>query len=232
MAIEVPLARIEYPSSDGKPMAETWLHIRAIMLLHQALEDFFRDRPDAFIASDQFWYWEEGNKSACIAPDVMVVLGVPQRDPRERSSFFSWEEGGAIPSVVFEMASKSTWREDLDEKYDRYESLGVREYFLFDPERLHLVPILQGYRLQGTAYRRMHSSALESELGFGLRAEDTMIRLIDLRTQKPIPTRAEAVEAARKEAEAAQNKATSLQSEVERLKALLKGYGHEKESVS
>jgi Uma2 family endonuclease len=232
MATGVPTRWIDYPSSDGKPMAETWLHIRAIMLLHQALEDFFRDRADAFIASDQFWYWEDGNNKACIAPDVMVVLGVPQRDPRERTSFFSWEEGGAIPSVVFEMASKNTWREDVDEKYDKYESLGVREYFLFDPEGLHLVPQLQGYRLKGTAYRRIHMSKMESELGFGLRAEETMIRLIDLRTQTPIPTRAEAVEAAQKETEVAQQKAASLQSEVERLKALLQKYGHQNGSVS
>ena len=87
-----------------------------------------------FIASDIFWYWEEGNPSACISPDVMVVPGVRPRDPRERRSFFSWEEGGAVPAVVFEMASRSTWREDVDEKFDRYEQLGVREYFLFDPE--------------------------------------------------------------------------------------------------
>jgi Uma2 family endonuclease len=233
MATGVPVRKIEYPSSDGKPMAETWLHVRAIMLLHQALEDFFRNRPDAFIASDQFWYWEEGNTSACIAPDVMVVLGVPPRDPRERSSFFSWEENGAIPSIVFEMASKNTGREDVNEKYDRYESLGVREYFLFDPEALYLKPQLQGYRLNGTAYRRLHVGALESELGFGLRAEDTMIRLIDLRTKQPIPTRAEAVEliqkeaeAAQKEAIAAQQRATSLQSEFERLKALIEKHGH------
>src|ERR1700722_1783804 len=104
---------IAYPSGDGKPMAETWLHVRAIMLLHQALEDFFRDRSDVFIASDLFWYWEEGKPASCLAPDVMVVLGVQPRDPRERRSFFSWKEGGAIPAVVFEMASENTWREDV-----------------------------------------------------------------------------------------------------------------------
>src|SRR5947209_11535850 len=107
---------IEYPSSDGQPMAETWLHVRAIMWLHQALEDFFRGRPDVFIASDIFWYWEEGNRSACLSPDVMVVTGVQPRDPRERRSFLSWEEGGAIPSAVFEMASENTWQNDLEDK--------------------------------------------------------------------------------------------------------------------
>jgi Uma2 family endonuclease len=237
---------IEYPSGDGKPMAETWLHVRAIMWLHQALEDFFQDRPDVFIASDLFWYWQEGNPSLKVAPDVMVVPGV---GIRPRRSFFSWDEN-AIPAVVFEMASESTWREDVDEKYDRYEQLGVREYFLFDPEGLYLVPRLQGYRLRGNTYRRLRQTELTSELGFGLRAEDTMLRLIDLKKGQPIPTRTEAAEAAeraaeaarraaetarqaaesaqqaataaRREAEAEKTRADALQAEVERLRAQIR----------
>src|SRR5262245_2486602 len=124
MAIATPTL-VHYSGEDGKPMADTWLHVRAMMLLHQALEDFFHGRRDVFIASDTFWYWEEGNPTACISPDVMVVPGVRERDPRERSSFCSWEEVGVVPAIVFEMVSQNTWREDLDEKYDRYEHLGV-----------------------------------------------------------------------------------------------------------
>ena len=199
---------VEYPSGDGQPMAETWLHVQAIMLLHQALEDFFRARPDVFIASDLFWYWEEGNTGARVAPDVMVVPGVGMHP---RRSFFSWEEGGAIPAVVFEMASEGTWRDDLDDKFDHYERLGVKEYFLFDPEGLYLVPRLQGYRLSGTAYRRLRQTELASELGFGLRAEETMLRLIDLKTGQPIPTRRE--------------RADALQAEVDILRARLQQLG-------
>jgi Uma2 family endonuclease len=197
-------------------MAETWLHVRAIMWLHQALEDFFRPRTDVFIASDLFWYWREGNAALKIAPDVMAIPGV---GARARRSFFSWEENGAIPAIVFEMASEGTWQDDLDDKYDRYEELGVKEYFLFDPEGLYLVPRLRGYRLNGTAYRRLRQTELTSELGFGLRAEDTMLRLIDLKTGQPIPTRAEAVEVERQRAD-------TLQVEVERLRALLQQFGH------
>ena len=42
MATATPTV-VHYPSGDGKPMAETWLHVRAIMWLHQALEDFFHE---------------------------------------------------------------------------------------------------------------------------------------------------------------------------------------------
>lgn len=234
MAIATPTTAIQYPSGDGKPMAETWLHVRAIMLLHQALEDFFQGRPDVFIASDIFWYWEEGNPNARIAPDVMAVPGVQPRDPRERRSFFSWKETGAVPAVVFEMASRSTVNEDLGEKFWKYEELGVREYFLFDPEATHLVPVLQGFRLSGSSYRRLvqTNDELESELGFRLRSEGTMLRLIDARTGRPIPTRAEAVEVERDRADNAQlsaaaerERADALAAEVERLKALLRKQG-------
>jgi hypothetical protein len=162
----------------------------------------------------------------------MVVLGVPQR---ERRSYFTWEENGVVPAVVFEMASQGTWRDDLGVKYWRYEELGVREYFLFDPQARHLVPPLQGFRLNRTAYRRLLSAddVLESELGFKLRAEGQMLRLIDAKTGQPIPTRLERAETERRRAEQekqravqAEQRADALQSEVERLKALLKQYGH------
>jgi Uma2 family endonuclease len=223
MATATPTV-VHYPSGDARPIAETWLHVRAIMWLHQALEDFFQNRPDVFIASDISWYWQEGNPSACVSPDVMVVPGVCPRDPRERRNFFSWAEGGAVPAVVFEVASQNTWREDLDEKFDRYEQLGVREYFLFDPEGLYLLPPLQGHRLSGAAYRRLRTNEMQSELGFGLRAEGSTLRLFDGRTGRPIPTRAEAVEAERDRADTEKLRADALESEVDRLKALLEKY--------
>lgn len=238
MSNTIAKPEVFYPSGDGQPMAETGIHVQAIMWLHQALQDFFRDRPDVFIASDMFWYWEEGNVDARIAPDVMVVPGVGNH---HRRSFFTWEENGAVPAVVFEMASQNTWREDLGAKFWRYEELGVREYFLFDPEALYLVPVLQGFRLNRSAYRRLirDDDQLECELGFRLRAEGMMLRLIDGKTGVPIPTQAEAADAARQAADTARQatdeaklardaekaRADSLQAEVEQLRAKLQQFG-------
>jgi hypothetical protein len=130
--------------------------------------------------------------------------------------------------VVFEIASEGTWLDDLDDKYDQYERLGVREYFLFDPEGVYLNPPVQGYRLTGAVYRRMRTDALESELGFGLRAEGAMLRLTDARSGRPIPTRlerAEQADAERLRADAEKERADALAAEVERLKARLKELG-------
>lgn len=207
----------EYPSSDGQPMAETGIHVRAMQLLMQALEDFFHPRTDVFLATDMFWYWRERDVEVRTTPDVMVVPGVGNHD---RRTFNSFDEGGAIPAIVFEMASKSTWEEDETTKFDLYRSLGVLEYVLFDPENLYLDAPLKGYRLTRGEYRRIRAKggAIESQLGFKMRAEGTMLRLIRTATNEPIPTRLE-------RAEAAEHRAVELQAEVERLKAMLQTNG-------
>ena len=109
---------IEYPASDGQPMAETGIHVQAILLLYATLVDALPTTD--FVAADMFWYWEQGQPKSCVVPDVMVVNGVVRSD---RRSFFTWREGGAVPCVVFEMASEHTWREDLGEKRQLYERL-------------------------------------------------------------------------------------------------------------
>jgi Uma2 family endonuclease len=176
-------------------MAETTIHVQAIILLLQALEDFFSSAADVFVAADLFWYWEEGNPNAHRAPDVMVVKGV---DKRERRSFFSWREHNAIPCATFEMASENTWRENLYDKRHLYARLGVPEYFLFDPEAQYLRPALKGFRRneQGV-YVSLDPDAedrLKSEqLGLYLRAEGAMLRLIDAATGQAVLTRNERI---------------------------------------
>ena len=98
---------IFYPASDGEPMAETPVHILAIMLLFQALEDFLAPRLDIYLTANSFWYWQKGDNEAKRAPDVMAIKGVGRR---ERRSFFSWEENGAVPCTIFEIVSAKTWR--------------------------------------------------------------------------------------------------------------------------
>src|SRR5262249_45964203 len=132
-----------------EPMAETGIHVVAIMLLHQALLDASEE--SWFVASDMFWYYEEGNPKARIAPDVMAVPHVGRDD---RRSFFSWIEG-QIPAVVFEMASEGAWKDDLEGKKGKYLSLGVPEYFLFDPTEEYLESPLVGFRLVNGRYERI-----------------------------------------------------------------------------
>lgn len=226
---------IIYPSSDGKPMGETGIHVRAMMQLHLALEQFFSDREDVYIATDMFWYWKEG-RTKTVAPDVMVIPGVRRRP--ERRSFFTWRENGIVPAVVFEMASEGTWRNDLVRKRKLYQRRGVKEYFIFDPEDLYLRPQLLGFRRKGPRYETLFDvdGLLSSDLGFDLRAEGEMLRVIRRSTGTPIPTPAETLEQSRiaeQQAKVAEQqariaeeaarfekaRANALQLELERLKA-------------
>ena len=226
--------KIFYPSSDGKPMGETGIHVRAMMHLHLALEEFFKPRQDIYIATDMFWYWKEG-RTKTVAPDVMVVPGVNSRP--ERRSFFTWRENGAVPAVVFEVASEGTWKSDLIRKRRLYQRRGVKEYFIFDPEDLYLRPRLLGFRLKGRRYQTLFAvdGILNSDLGFDMRPDGEMLRLIDRSTGIPIPTPAESMEQARQAEEQVRiaeerarretEQSAQLRSENERLKALLAKLG-------
>jgi Uma2 family endonuclease len=171
---------IEYPVSDGKPMAESDRHRDLAYDIIAALKHFFRDRPDVYVSGNNFVYYEEGNPRAVVSPDAYVVFGVPMR---QRDCYMAWLEGGRLPDVVFEFTSRKTRREDTHVKRPRYEQvLRVPEYFLFDPRGDYLKPRLQGYRLVGGVYvplevvnGRLHSERLRLDLvqdGDVLRLQD------------------------------------------------------------
>lgn len=141
---------IEYPSSDGKPMAENDAQRGAIMYGIGALARHFRDRRDVYVSGDLLIYYEEGNPRVSIAPDVFVVFGV---EKRQRPNYKLWEEGRA-PAFVLEVASPSTWRDDLGRKRSVYARLGVREYWQYDPAGEFLPERLLGRRLTRSGFVR------------------------------------------------------------------------------
>jgi len=197
---------IDYPESDGKPMAETDTHRKQMVYLIEALDDYFRDDPQVYVAGNLFLYYEEGDPHQVVAPDVFVVKGVPKGD---RRTYKLWEEGEKGPRVVIEVTSRKTRKEDLGPKKGTYEMLGVREYFLFDPLGEYLAPPLVGYWLEEGGYRRVVGERLVSEeLGLELRVEEGRLWLYDLKTGEKLlsPLEAQAARraeaAARREAEA------------------------------
>lgn len=129
VAAPVTRAVVDYPSSDGKPMAESDAQRAAIIYAIDALETWFSERPDVYVSGDLLIYYQEGNLSAQIAPDAFVAFGV---EKRERMTYLLWEER-KMPEFVLEVASKNTWREDVGRKRATYERLGVSEYWQYDP---------------------------------------------------------------------------------------------------
>jgi Uma2 family endonuclease len=139
---------IIYSSSDGEPLAETYDHLIAItttlLILLKHLEG-----QQATVLADQFLYYAQGFPRLRVAPDVMVILGVA---PGGRDNYKTWVEG-QVPAVIFEMTSPSTRSQDEVEKKKLYESIGVTEYWQFDPRGEWIAEKLRGYRLAGDLER-------------------------------------------------------------------------------
>ena len=202
----VPPVAIEYPSGDGKPMAENDAQLAAILYGIGALRVYFESREDVYVSGDLLMYYEEGDPRVSVATDVFVVFGV---EDRMRKRYLVWEEGKG-PDFVLEVASKSTWREDLGPKREVYARLGVKEYWQYDPTGEYFTPVLQGLRLAGNVCVRQLAVAspdgaltLTSEtLGLELRVQGGEMRFRDPATGRMLPSHGEADAARRKEAAA------------------------------
>ena len=197
-SLSAPLAApaaVEYPSSDGKPIAESDSQRIPLTYAVDRLRYHFRNHADVYASGNLLIYYEEGNPRARVAPDVFVVFGVRNV---ERSSYRLWEEGKG-PDFVLEITSRATWREDQRKKRELYRRLGVREYWQYDPTRDYLEPPLQGSELVEGAYERLPERemadgtlALRSEvLGLELRLTGRRLRFHDPQSGEDLPDLAE-----------------------------------------
>ncbi len=139
---------IEYPDSDGQPIAENDFQRWAIMAALDMPSLFFARRPNTYVSGDLLMYYERGNPKKSVAPDVFVVFGAPHRG---RMHYKLWEE--PAPAFVLEVASRTTWKQDRDYKPTLYQRLGVQEYWRFDPTGAFFRPRLQGLGLRNGVYR-------------------------------------------------------------------------------
>jgi Uma2 family endonuclease len=201
-AVRKPVAEIEYPETDGLPMAETDLHRKIMTYVIERLSARYASRKDVYVSGNLLVYYEEGQWGVSLAPDCMVVFGVP---PGDRRIFKTWEEG-KYPSVVIEITSRATQFEDMFKKLRIYEQTWkVKEVFLFDPTQDYLKPSLLGYRLSRGEYVQLKTSngrLVCRELGITLERDKRRLILRDSKSGKELLLPAEA-ETARLRAELA-----------------------------
>ena len=179
-----PAAAIDYPSSDGKPMAESDSQRKPLTYAVECLGHYFRNHPEVYVSGNLLIYYEEGTL-ARVAPDVFVVFGARNRK-EERATYLLWEEEKA-PDFVLEITSPGKWRADQTWKRELYRRLGVREYWQYDPTRDYLDPPLQGLELVEGEYEPLPrwemadgTLAARSEvLGLELRVAGRRLRFYD-----------------------------------------------------
>lgn len=147
---------IIYPSSDGEPLAETYVHLYAILVTLEILKQYLQGQ-QATVLADQFLYYAQGFPKLRVAPDVMVIFNVA---PGGRDNYKIWEEK-QVPSVIFEITSEGTKEKDTGYKKTLYEQLGVKEYWLFDPKGEWIENKLKGYRLVKEIYEEITDNRSE-----------------------------------------------------------------------
>ena len=218
-----------YPETDGMPMPDGRYqakHYRELVLM---LEFFFRLRDDVEVNGDIFIYYVEGNPQLRIAPDCFVVIGVSMESFERNNTYLMWEVGKA-PDFVLEIGSPSTWSNDLGDKRDLYASLGVEEYWMFDPSGGdHYGFALRGERLVDGEYRilEMREDAdgvvwgYSPTLNLEFHWEDGFLRLYDPVGERWLQTSSEleaARESAESRAESAESRVAELEAELRRLR--------------
>ncbi|MEM1309933.1 MAG: Uma2 family endonuclease [Cyanobacteria bacterium P01_H01_bin.153] len=160
---------VSYPSGDGEPVAETFVHLYAMLITLEVLRQYLAGQ-QVTVLSNQFLYYAQGFPKLRVAPDVMVIFDV---EPRGRDNYKIWEEG-QTPSVIFEMTSAGTQAQDQTYKKTLYAQLEVEEYWLFDPKGEWIPEKLQGYRLRGDEYVSITDN-ISQRLHLRLAVEGTLI---------------------------------------------------------
>ncbi len=211
-----PVTHNGYPTTDGKPMAETDHHRNQMTELIHALQRWFAADASTYVSGNLILCYERTNKRRHVSPDCFVAFGVPNH---ERINYLLWDE--VPPAVAFEITSNSTMANDTRRKFALYRDvLKVKEYFLFDPFEDYLTPSMQGYRLRAGKYvgiREVAGRLPSQQLGLHLERVGDVLRLWDPTTAVFLPTDGELFRQAAEERE----RATRLEQENARLRELL-----------
>ena len=148
----VPDDGVNYPEAHDVLLVESMLHFVPQAYMQTALQTWYTDEPTTLVASNMFIYYEPGDNNKSVGPDVYVIPGVVNAP--QRRSYFMWVER-SVPVFVVEVLSRGTYANDLGFKWELYQSWGVTEYWLYDPnyDDPVITPPLQGYRLVNGLYQ-------------------------------------------------------------------------------
>lgn len=136
---------VHFPEHESVP--ETGVHLRVRTALWSMIRLALGDR--AMVGSDQFLYWDPTDPKQCLAPDVLVWLGAPDRP---FPSWKVWERGA--PHLAIEVISDYDARDrPWQRKLAAYRRSGILELVRFDPEDANS-PLRLWDRLEGDLVER------------------------------------------------------------------------------
>ena len=204
-----------FPDSDGQPMADNTEQFRWIVMIKENLEILFAEDPQVFVAGDLLWYPIKSTLIAPVAPDVLVAFGRPKG---RRGSYKQWEEEGIAPQVVFEILSPGNTSKEMERKLEFYDTYGVEEYYLYDPDNF----ILNGWQRQGEHLAKLWEMNGWTSPRLGIRFQTEPAELVIYRPDgQRFLTSIELEERAR----AAEQRARAAEARSEQLAAYLRSIG-------
>ena len=161
--------------------------------LHHHLKQFLGNPDSTIVSGEKYITARRGAEMRY--PDLMVAFGVDPALYRETNGYVI-EEQGKPPDWVLEIASEGTGRNDVGEKRDFYERLGIAEYWRFDhtPDGRWHGARLAGERLVNGRYVAIEIETLPDgvlqghspALGLYLRWERGELAFHDPATEQPI----------------------------------------------
>ena len=115
-----------------EPLPDTGMQERPQQQFKEALRGWYGRRPDVFVSGNTGVYYEEGNSDAVFLPDCYVVFGEGADRLWYPYAYRIWEFGHP-PAFALEIASQSTYLNDLGPKRELYARVGIQEYWRYDP---------------------------------------------------------------------------------------------------
>ena len=132
---EIDYASLDYNPDEPEPMPEAMeqeLVVQEILGIFASRFTDFWNRPDVFLSSNTILCHDPANLNVRRQPDIYLAFGVDQAAIRRRRLYLPWE-AGKPPDLALEVGSESTGSEDTRVKPGVYASIGIGEYWRFDP---------------------------------------------------------------------------------------------------
>ena len=132
---EIDYASLDYNPDEPEPMPEAMEQEFVVQEIIGILASRFTDfsnRPDVFLSSNTILCYDPSNLNVRRQPDIYLAFGVDQQAIRRRRIYLPWE-AGKPPDLALEVGSESTGSEDTVVKPRVYATIGISEYWRFDP---------------------------------------------------------------------------------------------------
>jgi Uma2 family endonuclease len=120
--------------TDEEDMGEGGEQEQIIWALKSALLELARERgwERVHIGADQFFAWMPSEPLVRVSPDVYLLDDPPKRP--FPPSWQTWLPGHRPPRLAVEIVSGDSWKKDYRENPPKYAQLGATELVIFDPE--------------------------------------------------------------------------------------------------